>query len=235
MLRPVRVEGAPEGAEAPGDGLTPAPAVLHGPVGPVLSALRFLFAAGDDAWGEPPDAPGVGERRAHADAAVLLCRTVASLRSDEPEARALLALLLLRHARRDARADGAPRTLAEQDRSLWRQDEIAEGRRVLEGALAAGRPGPYLVAAAIEAMHDEAPTAADTEWDEILALYDVLAGMTPSPRVALERAVARGMAHGVQVGLVALDELTGSAGLDAQLAAARAELLRAGPGETPRV
>ncbi len=234
MLRPVEAEGAPEGADAPGEGLETPPALPRAQLGPVLAALRFLFAAADDAWGEPPDAPGVPERRALADAAVLLARTVASLRPDEPEARSLLALMLLRHARRDARADGAARTLAEHDRSLWRHDEIAEGRRILEDALAVNRPGPYLVAAAIEALHDDAPTAADTEWDEILALYDVLAALAPSPRVVLERAVARGMAQGVHAGLVALDELAGTPGLDAELAAARAELLRRGPRDAPR-
>lgn len=226
MLRPVEAEGAPQGADAPGDGRQAPPALAGAHLGPVLDALRSLFAIGEDAWGEPPDAPGAADRRALADAAVRLARTVASLRADEPEALSLLALLLLRHARRDARGDGVPRTLADHDRSRWRHDEIAEGRRVLEDALAAHRPGPYLVAAAIEALHDEAPTAADTEWDEILALYDVLAATAPTPRVALERAVARGMAQGVQAGLVALDELAGTPGLDADLAAARAELLR---------
>jgi RNA polymerase sigma-70 factor (ECF subfamily) len=140
--------------------------------------------------------------------------------------------MLLRHARRDARTgpDGTPRWLAEQDRALWHRDEIAEGRRILDEALVTGRPGPYLVSAAIAALHDDAPTAAQTEWDEILALYDVLAEMAPSARVALERAVARGMVYGVQVGLVALDELEGTPGLEARLPDARAELLRNAPG-----
>jgi RNA polymerase sigma-70 factor (ECF subfamily) len=224
------VSGTPDGGGAPGDDLTP-PTLLHGPTETVLAALLVLYGSGDDAWGEPAGAPGVGERRAAAQAAICLARTIGALRPDEPEARALLALMLLRHARRDARRgpDGEARTLAEHDRTLWRRDEIAEAHRILEDVLAAGRPGPYLVAAAIAALHDEAPTAAETEWDEILALYDVLAELAPSPRVTLERALARGMAHGIDVGLVALDELEGTPGLEALLPATRAELLRRAP------
>ncbi len=231
MQRPVLVEGTPHGGGAPRDDLTP-PAMLHGPIETVLAALLVLYASGDDDWGERADAPDVGERRAAAEAAICLARTIAAVRPDEPEARALLALMLLRYARRDARRgpDGGARALvAEQDRTLWRRDEIAEARRILDDVLAAGRPGPYLVAAAIAALHDEAPTAADTEWDEIVALYDVLTEMAPSPRVALERAFARGMAQGIDVGLVALDELEGTPGLEALLPAARAELLRNAP------
>jgi RNA polymerase sigma-70 factor (ECF subfamily) len=194
----------------------------------VLAALDATFAVGQAAWDEPAGAPGVADRRLLAHAAIRLARGVVELRPGEPEARALLALLLLEHARRDARTgpDGAPRSLARQDRSRWRRDEIAEGRAVLDGLLTTGavRPGRYLVRAAIAALHDDAPTAADTEWGEILALYDVLAVVAPSPRVALERAVARGMACGREVGLVALDELEGTPGLEDLLPAARAEL-----------
>lgn len=231
MQRPVLVEGMPDGVGAPGDDLTP-PSLLHETTETVLGALLVLFASGDDARGEATGGPAGVDRRAAAEAAICLARAVSALRPDEPEARALLALMLLRYARRDAcwGPGGAERTLAEQDRTLWHSDEIAEGRRILEDVLSVGRPGPYLVAAAIAALHDEAPSAADTEWDEILALYDVLAEMAPSPRVALERAVARGMVHGVGVGLVALDELEGTPGLEALLPAARAELLRNAPG-----
>src|SRR5690606_6269387 len=98
------------------------------------------------------------------------------LLDDEPGARGLLALLLLQHARRDERVrpDGVTRTRAEQARARWRHDEIAEGTATLEAALAAGRPGPYQVQAAIAALHDAAPDAAATDRAQILGLYDVL-------------------------------------------------------------
>ncbi|AEG45177.1 DUF6596 domain-containing protein [Isoptericola variabilis] len=239
MRRRTLVEDAPGGARVRTPDPRVPPTVLDGPLEGVLAALLLLHVTGDDAWAEPDDAPGVAGRRARAEAAVDLVRAVAALRPDEPEARALLALVLLRHARRGARTgpDGRPLDLEDQDRSLWRRDEIDEGRRVLERALADGRPGPYLVAAAIEALHDDAPTAAATEWDEILALHDALAGLAtgratgwpPSPLAALERAVARGMVHGLEVGLVALDELEGMPGLEGLLPAARARLHRSAP------
>jgi RNA polymerase sigma-70 factor (ECF subfamily) len=222
-MAPHLVEDARDGAGASGAD-RPAPPDL----GAVLAALDATFAVGQAAWDEPAGAPGVADRRLLADAAIRLARAVVELRPGEPEVRALLALMLLEHARRDARTGpgGAPRSLARQDRSRWRRDEIAEGRRLLDELLTAGaaRPGRYLVRAAIAALHDDAPTAADTEWGEILALYDVLAVVTPSPRVALERAVARGMACGREVGLVALEELEGTPGLEELLPAARAEL-----------
>lgn len=211
---------------------------LHERTAGVLAVLYVLFTEGYDAWAEPvDDVVGCAERRGLADDAVRLARLVARLLPDEPEARGLLALLLLQHARRDARTapDGAVRTLEEQDRRLWRRDEIDEGLRVLDDALAALRPGPYVVQAAIAALHDDAPTVEATDWVEILGLYDVLVTMTPSPVVALNRAVARAMVSGPEVGLVAVDELVGAPELVGYhlLPAVRADLLRrAGrPGE----
>ncbi|PTU56479.1 RNA polymerase subunit sigma-24 [Sphaerisporangium cinnabarinum] len=200
----------------------------------VLAVLYVLFTEGYDAWAEPADAvAGSAERRALADAAVRLARLTARLLDDEPEARGLLALLLLQHARRDERVgpDGVTRTLAEQDRARWRHDEIAEGLAELDAALAVGRPGPYQVQAAVAALHDEATDAAATDWPQILGLYDVLLDLTGSPVVALNRAVAVAEVRGAEAGLAALDAVADEPALAEYhlLPAVRAELLvRAG-------
>ncbi len=121
----------------------------------------------------------------------------------------LLALLLLVDARRAARTGpgGEPVLLADQDRSRWDTDRIAEGRALLLVALPGGPPGPYAVQAAIAAVHDEAPDAAATDWPQVVALYDVLARVAPSPLVELNRAVAVAMRDGPAAGLALLDEL----------------------------
>ncbi|UKJ63779.1 RNA polymerase subunit sigma-24 [Cellulosimicrobium cellulans] len=200
----------------------------------VLAVLYVLFTEGYDAWAEPADAvEGSAERRALADVAVRLARLAARLLDDEPEARGLLALLLLQHARRDERvgSDGATRTLAEQDRARWRHDEVAEGVAELEAALAVGRPGPYQVQAAVAALHDEAPDVDATDWPQILGLYDVLLDLTGSPVVALNRAVAVAQVHGADAGLAAIDAVATDPALAGYhlLPAVRAELLvRAG-------
>ncbi|MFJ4231632.1 RNA polymerase sigma factor [Cellulosimicrobium cellulans] len=200
----------------------------------VLAVLYVLFTEGYDAWAEPADVvEGSAERRALADVAVRLARLAARLLDDEPEARGLLALLLLQHARRDERVgpDGATRTLAEQDRARWRHEEIAEGVAELEAALAVGRPGPYQVQAAVAALHDEAPDADATDWPQILGLYDVLLDLTGSPVVALNRAVAVAEVHGADAGLAAVDAVAAHPALAEYhlLPAVRAELLeRAG-------
>ncbi|PFG44135.1 RNA polymerase sigma-70 factor (ECF subfamily) [Isoptericola jiangsuensis] len=196
----------------------------------VLTVLYVLFTEGYDAWAEPADAvEGAAERRALAGDAVRLARLVVRLLPDEPEARGLLALALLQHARRDARTgpDGAALVLAEQDRSRWRDDETAEGLAVLDAALAAGRPGPYQVQAAVAALHARAADVGSTDWVEVLALYDVLAAMTGSPVVGLNRAVALAEVHGAEAALAALDDLAGAPALAGYhlLPAVRAELL----------
>ncbi|WP_251152559.1 DUF6596 domain-containing protein [Cellulosimicrobium sp. Marseille-Q4280] len=195
----------------------------------VLTVLYLLFTEGYDAWAEPADeTDGSVERRALADDAVRLARLAARLLDDEPEARGLLALLLLQHARRDERTgpDGVARTLAEQDRSRWRHDEITEGLRELDVALAAARPGPYQVQAAIAALHDRAGSDAEVDWSEILGLYDVLLSMTGSPVVALNRAVAVAEVRGGDAGLAAIDEVADDPALAGYhlLPAVRAEL-----------
>ncbi|MDR7384017.1 RNA polymerase sigma factor [Promicromonospora iranensis] len=211
----------------------PPPELLHERVSAVLAVLYVLFTEGYDAWAEPADdVAGAAARRALADDAVRVARLVARLLPDEPEARGLLALLLLQHARRRARegaeTEVAPRTLEEQDRSLWRLDEIAEGLAVLDDALATRRAGPYQVQAAIAALHARAESADATDWAEIEALYDVLAGMTRSPVVALNRAVAVGMSRGPDAGLAVLDDVASAPELAAYhlLPASRADLLR---------
>lgn len=211
----------------------PPPELLRERVSAVLAVLYVLFTEGYDAWAEPAeDDAGAGARRALADDAVRVARLVARLLPDEPEARGLLALLLLQHARRWARvgaeAEALPRTLEEQDRSLWRRDEIAEGLVVLDDALAERRAGPYQVQAAIAALHARATDPDTTDWAEIEALYDVLVDMTHSPVVELNRAVAVGMSRGPEAGLAALDDVASAPELTAYhlLPAMRADLLR---------
>jgi RNA polymerase sigma-70 factor (ECF subfamily) len=147
---------------------------------------------------------------------------------DEPEAAALLALMLFHHSRRDARADDAGELvlLDEQDRSAWDQEMITEGHEHLDRALRRQRPGPYQVQAAIAACDASAVVAADTDWSEIALLYGELARMTDSPVVELNRAVAVAMADGPEAGLALVDDLAGTLDGYRYLHAARADLLR---------
>ena len=162
--------------------------------------------------------------------AIRLARTLVELMPDEPEARGLLALMLLHDARREARADdrGDLVLLEDQDRSRWNADEIAEGVRELETALRRARPGPYQVQAAIAACHATAASAEMTDWSEIALLYGRLFEMMPTPVVALNRAVAVAMADGPEAGLELVDALDASGVLDGYhlLAATRADFLR---------
>jgi len=125
----------------------------------------------------------------------------------EPEAQGLLALMLLQESRRSARAtpDGELVLLDDQDRSLWNRDLIAEGLALVEQALASRRFGPYTLQAAIAAVHAEAPTAAATDWTQIVGLYDVLQRASPSPVIELNRAVATAMRDGPLAGLTLVD------------------------------
>ena len=162
--------------------------------------------------------------------AIRLTRVVVELLPDEPEARGLLALMLLHDARRDARVDETGRIvlLDDQDRSRWDEDRIAEGRTLIAAALAQQRPGPYQVQAAIAALHDEAATAADTDWPQIGVLYRRLLEMSPSPVVELNLAAAVAMADGPAVGLAMMDAIEATGELEAYpyLHASRADLLR---------
>jgi RNA polymerase sigma-70 factor (ECF subfamily) len=162
--------------------------------------------------------------------AIRLARVVVSLLPDEPEARGLLALMLLHDARREARvgAGGELILLDDQDRSHWDSDRIAEGQALVARALGERRPGPYQLQAAIAALHDEAATPADTDWTQIATLYATLQRITPSPVVELNLAAAVAMADGPAVGLAMMDGIAASGELEAYpyLHAARADLLR---------
>ncbi len=140
--------------------------------------------------------------------AIRLARQLA-LECDEPEVRGLLALMMLHHARQPARIDaqGALVPLDQQDRALWNRKEIAEGVRILRTALAQDRRGEYQVQAAIAALHDDAPTANETDWPQILAWYDELVALTGNPAAVLSRAIAVGEVDGPLAGLLATDGL----------------------------
>jgi RNA polymerase sigma-70 factor (ECF subfamily) len=149
---------------------------------------------------------------------------------DDAEVTGLLALMLLHDARRAARVDDEGRYVAldEQDRSRWDRGRIREGVTALEGALRRRQPGPYQVQAAIAALHVEAPSAAQTDWGQIAALYETLGRLAPSPVVEVNRAVAVGFASGPHAGLAVLEPLLADPRLARYqpLHAAHAELMR---------
>jgi RNA polymerase sigma-70 factor (ECF subfamily) len=180
------------------------------------SALAVVYLIFNEGYGPPPRADLCEE-------AIRLGKVLALLMPDEPEVLGLLALMLLHDARRAARLDGEGGLvlLEEQDRRLWDDERIDEGRRVLERALPLRRPGPYQLQAAIASLHLEP----ETDWAQIAALYGRLACFTPSPVVELNRAVAVAMAESPESGLALID---GIEGLDAyrHLHSARADLLR---------
>ncbi len=140
--------------------------------------------------------------------AIRLTRWLRRLLPEDSEVAGLLALMLLTDARRAARTrpDGSLVPLAEQDRSRWDSGQIAEGTALIEAALPRGTPGPYQLQAAIAAIHDEAPSMAETDWAQILSLYLLLEALAPNPFTTLNRAVAAGMANGPQA-LRVLEEL----------------------------
>ncbi|HEU5357122.1 MAG TPA: sigma-70 family RNA polymerase sigma factor [Actinocrinis sp.] len=162
--------------------------------------------------------------------AIRLARVLAALMPDEPEAHGMLALMLLHDARRQSRVDagGELVTLAEQDRAEWDTDQIAEGGAILERALRRRRAGPFQIQAAIAACHATAPSADETDWPQIVALYEQLAQVAPSPIVTLNRAVALSMAQGPEAALPLVDAIAESGRLDGYylLHATRADLLR---------
>ncbi|MEU4025193.1 DUF6596 domain-containing protein [Streptomyces anulatus] len=164
-----------------------------------------------------------------AEEAIRLARILRRLLPAERESAGLLALLLLVHARRDARTgpEGEPVLLEDQDRGRWDRPMIEEGRALVVRALTGGPAGPYGVQAAVAALHDEAADVAATDWPQIVALYDVLRTLTPSPVVEVNRAVAVAMRDGPGAGLALLDALAGEPRLRAYppYAVARGDLL----------
>jgi len=160
--------------------------------------------------------------------AIRLCHLLVDLLPQEAEARGLLALMLLHDSRREARvtSTGELVLLEDQDRTLWDSVKIQNGMAVLDEGIALRSPGPYQVQAAISALHAEASTATETDWNQIALLYDTLAQMTPSMVVAVNRAVAIAMARGLQEGLKLLLSLEDQAENFYPYHAARADLLR---------
>jgi RNA polymerase sigma-70 factor (ECF subfamily) len=203
----------------------PSAAELPERVDSILAVVHLVFTTGHTA--------PVGDelvRRDLVERSLDLTRMLSALLPGNPDVLGLLALILLTDARRDTRTgdDGRLLLLAEQDRSAWDRAAIGEGIALVHEALRSRPPGRYALQAAIAAVHAEAPSWDLTDWAEVVALYDVLAQIWPSPVVALNRAVAVGFARGAAAGLAELDRL----GDEPQLAgysylpAARAEFLR---------
>jgi RNA polymerase sigma-70 factor (ECF subfamily) len=139
--------------------------------------------------------------------AIRLGRLLVALMPDEPEAQGLLALMLLTNARRPARlaSDGTLIRLADQDRSIWDSRQIAEGQDLVRACLRRQQPGPYQVQAAIAAVHSDARTTGQTDWSQVVALYNHLYALAPTPIVALNRAVAVAEVEGPTVALDVID------------------------------
>lgn len=190
----------------------------------VLSVLYLVFNEGYSAT------EGALMRADLCVEAIRLARILVQLLPDEPEARGLLALMLLQDSRRAARvdADGALVTLEAQDRALWDAGRIEEGCHLVRAALALARVGPYQIQAAIAALHAEAKQPESTDWWQILGLYSALYALYPTPIVALNRAVALAMAAGPEVGLAQIDASGICDSLSGYhlLHSARADLLR---------
>ena len=205
--------------------LVPSGPELGGRLSSVLRVIYLVFTEGHMATGGSELVRGD-----LCDEAIRLARAIAQLLPGEPEVTGLLALLLLTDARRAARTDasGGLILLADQDRSRWDAAMISEGRLLVEAALVRRRPGPYQLHAAIAACHGEAGSAADTDWRQIVALYDELLRFEPTAVVAANRSAAVGMADGPEAGLAILAELGSGTPVARwpQLHVAMAELLR---------
>ncbi len=189
---------------------------LPGRLQPVLAVVYLIYNAGLSSQAEPDLCLE----------AIRLARILVTLMPDEPEVTGLLALLLLTESRRSSRtrADGSLVVLGDQDRARWNRALIEEGQAIVRRCLRRNQPGQYQLQAAINAVHADAPTVDETDWSQIVALYDQLIAVAPTPVVALNRAIAIGEVHGPAAALALVDELD----LDSYypLHAARADLLR---------
>ncbi len=173
-------------------------------LGAVLKTIELIFNEGyATSRGQDLVAHGLCNE------AVQLASSLVALLPEEPEAKGLLAMLLLTDARRDARVDEAGELvrLPDQDRALWDRRKIDAGRRFLSEAVAAGGAGSFVLRAALSAEHSLAPAAEATRWPQIVGLYDALLGLEPSPIVALNRAAAVGETHGPQAMLDAVEAI----------------------------
>ncbi len=191
----------------------------------VLTVVHLLFTTGHTApLGDDLVRSDLVER------AIALGVMLTALMPDEREALGLVALMLLTDARSGARLDarGGLVLLEDQDRSLWDREQVDRGHRLVLDALRGGRPGRFALQAAIAALHDQAPSWAETDWSQILSLYDLLVGVWPSPVVGLNRAVAVAMVHGPEAGLAAVSALEADGRLAGYhyLPATKADLLR---------
>jgi len=194
----------------------PSEAELPERLRPVLAVLYLTYNAGTDG-------PSGDDLRREA---IRLARAIAGLMPDEAEVAGLVALLLLTESRWPARYSpyGALVLLRDQDRASWNGALIEEGHAIVRACLRRNQPGPYQIQAAINAVHSDAASFAATDWNQILALYDQLLSMTPTPVVAMNRAIALGEIHGPQAALDVLDGL--DLGEYHLFHAARADLLR---------
>jgi RNA polymerase sigma-70 factor, ECF subfamily len=200
--RLVRAKGKIRDARVPYR--VPSEADLPERLASVLAVIYLIFNEGY--------AASSGERLIReelATEAIRLGRLLAELMPDEPEVLGLLALMLLLHSRRGARATASEHLvpLPEQDRSRWDHDLIEEGHALVKRCLARDQPGPYQLQAAINAVHSDAPAASDTDWNQILALYDQLLTFIPTAVVTLNRAVAVAEVHGARQALELIDGL----------------------------
>ncbi|MEV4414770.1 sigma-70 family RNA polymerase sigma factor [Catellatospora sp. NPDC049609] len=191
----------------------------------VLGVIHLLFTTGHTA----PSGPGL-VRAELVDRALHLARVLHELMPDEPEVRGLLALLLVTDARRATRVDAAGRLLRleEQDRARWDRGAMAEAHDLIVSGLRHGRPGRYVLQAAIASLYAQAPSYAATDWPQLVALYDRLLEVWPSPVVALNRTVPLAMVAGPSAGLAVIERLEQEASLAGYqyLPAVKADLLR---------